>query len=187
MDPSPALMLLLFKNFLICTLPSLFSSSEPLPEESLYDISYLWLDEAEVIAFIQNESALKRKTAAWFLDLYDFLGLYFGDTKRSYLWNEHKLEHFDTFCRSKCILTSQNHLVAPKDPEHPDRMVCYSGIASMAELGDLFTDEELVILHPFFQEASVTGRKGASSMRTVKNISTEYGILSRKSNIIASF
>lgn len=42
-------------------------------------------------------------------------------------------------------------------------MVCYSGIANIDELGDLFTDEELVILHPFFQEASVTGRKGAST------------------------
>ena len=132
-------------------------------KEVLEELDAFPVDEAEVIAFIQKEIELKRKDAAWFLDLYDFLGSYFGDTKRPYLWNDRQREHFEIFSRCRCILTAQNHLVAPKDPEHLDRMMCYSGIANLAELGDLFTDEELVILHPFFQEASVTGRKGASS------------------------
>lgn len=112
----------------------------------------------EVVDFLENEEALKKKDKAWFLGLHDYLSLVF-DTSSRWNWAEDTKNLFEELEKTKFILTDDDSLVPLKDPAMPDRLICYPQNIDVAEIHQLFSEGEIVFLNRYFQESSIVHRK----------------------------
>lgn len=127
-------------------------------ENVLFELGARRIGTEEVIAFLRLNTLPERKPLDWFLDLYDFLSNVSEDENSEGLFEELKKTSF--------ILTDERKLVPLVDQTKPDRLICYPQNVDMSELHQLFTQGEVIFLHPYLQESTIVHRK-------VKDVKTE--------------
>lgn len=124
----------------------------------LIELGAIKIGYKEVIDFLQKESEIEKKNKQWFLNLYDYLRTVF-DTNEQGKWDEDTKTLYEKLQKTKFILTDDKQLVSLKDPEIPDRLICYPQRINLSEVHQLFTEGEIVFLHRYFQESSIAHRK----------------------------
>lgn len=119
--------------------------------------------EEEFVEFLTKEDLIKVRKPAWFLKAYALLREIFNVTKKyydgSFKWDEDKLKLFSKLEKTNFVLTSHGSLVPLKDPNKPDRLICYPQSMDLSEVEELFTEGELVFLNKYFQLSTITKRK----------------------------
>lgn len=144
----------------------LFYADTDLPERAqqiLTDLGSLTLGDEEFVEFLGKEDLVKSRKPYWFLHVYAYLNEVF-DVKEtnydgSFAWEEDKLHLFSKLEKTKFILTNQGNLVPLKDPQKPDRLICYPQSIDLSEVNELFTEGELVFLNRYFQLSTIAKRK----------------------------
>jgi len=127
-------------------------------ESVLFELGARDIGAKEIVDFLQKENEVKKKNKAWVLNLYDYLRTIFNIDER-WSWGENTENLFDELGRANFILTHDGRLIPLKDPSVPDRLICYPQRTDFSEVNQLFTEGEIVFLHPYFQESSIVHRK----------------------------
>ena len=73
--------------------------------------------------------------------------------------DDDKLELFSKLQKTKFLLTNQKNIVPLKDPEMPDRLICFPQNINLSEINTLLTEGELVFLNKYFQRSTIIRRK----------------------------
>jgi len=120
------------------------------------------LDDALFVEFLSKEDLIKKRKPEWFLRAYAYLSEVFDVSKTnwddSFDWEKETLDLFSKLEKNKFILTTQNKLVPLKDPENPDRLICYPRPMDLSEVNELLTEGELVFLNRHFQLSTIIKR-----------------------------
>ena len=132
-------------------------------ENILTDLGSLAFGETEVVNFLGKEDLIKNRKEKWFLKVYEYLADAF-DVKDKYYrgnfkWSEEKLELFSKLEKTKFLLTNQENIVPLKNPEMPDRLLCFPQSMDLSEVNSLLTEGELVFLNKYFQLSTIIRRK----------------------------
>ncbi|MCK4252779.1 hypothetical protein KAX97_15135, partial [candidate division WOR-3 bacterium] len=134
-------------------------------KEILFELGAKIVDTRRVIDFLKLESPLASKSLQWYLDLYSYLSTKFNTRNKIYSgsypisWDEEKKRIFEELQKIKFILTNNKKLVPLKDSNKPDRLICYPQTVDLSEVNQLFTEGEIVFLHPHFQESTIIHRQ----------------------------
>jgi len=127
-------------------------------ENVLFELGAKKIGPEEVVDFIQKENNIESRDGKWFLNLYDYLRTVFDINKKSY-WEENIKALYEKLEKAKFILTHEKNLLSLKDPQMPDRLICYPQNINLSEVHKLFTEGEIVFLHRYFQESGIARRK----------------------------
>lgn len=164
---SPEITKIIFQQDLKSLFGKLLSYSEvelsDRARQILTNLSSSVVGEEELVEFLTKEDLVKVRKPAWFLKAYAFLREIFDVTKKNYdgsfRWDEDKLKLFSKLEKTNFVLTSHGSLVPLKDPNKPDRLICYPQSMDLSEVEGLFTEGELVFLNKHFQLSTITKRK----------------------------
>lgn len=165
--PSPEITAIIFQQDLKCVFGEpLFYVDVELSERArhvLTDLDSSVLKDAEFVEFLAKEDLITGRKPEWFLKVYAYLGRMF-DVKDQYhdgsfKWDEEKLQLFSKLEQTKFILTNKGNLTPLKDPNRPDRLICYPQNISLSEVNELLTEGELVFLNKYFQLSTIAKRK----------------------------
>ncbi len=119
--------------------------------------------EENFISFLENENLIKSRKPEWFLRTYEYLGEIFDVDKKDYAgnfaWNQSKLELFSKLDKTKFLLTNRGNIVPLKDPQMPDRLICFPQNIDLAEINQLLIEGEIVFLNKYFQLSTIIRRK----------------------------
>ncbi len=133
-------------------------------EKVLFELGAKSIKSKEVVDFLQEENEIRKKNKEWFLNLYNYLRTTFDTGEKSYLdfpwdWDENTKVLFEKLEKANFILTDDERLVSLKDSKISDRLICYPQKIDLPEVHQLFTEGEIVFLHPYFQKSSIAHRK----------------------------
>lgn len=129
--------------------------SQTRAEGVLFEMGATEIGPAQVVDFLQQDNELRRKSKEWFLDLYDYLSTTFDLSGM-----DEDTEAFSERLQSaNFILTHEKGLVPLKDPEFPSRLICYYQRIDLSRVPRLVTEQDVIFLHPYFQESGIAGRK----------------------------
>lgn len=134
-------------------------------ERILFELDAKDIGTRQVVDFIKLEAPLTQKSLEWYLNLYAYLSTVFDTTNKSYLgdftqnWDEDKKNLFQELKSAKFILTDNKKLVPLHDATKPDRLICYPQKIDLSGVHQLFTEGEIVFLHPYLQESTIIRRR----------------------------
>ena len=133
-----------------------------------------------LILLLETPRALKRKTKASLLGLYDWLARNVGPETGRPTDDTDATNPRSRLKRAPFLLTSSGHWVAPHDPQKQTRLVAYPSRTSIVEVHRTFSEDELAILDRFFELASAVRRRkddGIDKMRgRVKEFLASLGV-----------
>jgi len=135
----------------------------------LFELGAREIGAREIVDFLKLEAKLTSKSPAWFLNLYSYLSTVFDTTRKSFSqdfpwdWAENTKSLFEELKKARFILTDNKSLVLLEDATKPDRLICYPSNIDLSETHELFTEGEIVFLHPYFQQSTIIHRKGANA------------------------
>jgi len=124
----------------------------------LQDLGVKKIDDDKIIMLLEKSKNLNKKPKEWFLNLYDYLATAF-DPENKWRWDDRKKELYHRLLRSRLILTYGEKTIPIQDPNKPDRLICYPQKRNLKEIRKLFSEGEIVFIHPYFQESSIFRRK----------------------------
>lgn len=134
-------------------------------EHVLFELGAKEVGERQVVDFVKLEAPLARKPSEWYLNLYAYLSDVFDTTNKSYAgdftwnWDEETKDLFHELKSARFILTDNKSRVPLDDATKPDRLICYPQTIDLSEVYQLFTEGEIVFLHPYFQESTIIHRR----------------------------
>lgn len=146
--------------------PGLSASDEyTRAEHVLFELGAKEIHARQVIDFIKLETPLASKPTEWYLNLYAYLSTVFDTANKSYSgdftesWDEDTKNLFCELKSARFILTDQKNRVPLEDTTKPDRLICYPQTMDLSEIYQLFTEGEIVFLHPYLQESTIIRRR----------------------------
>jgi hypothetical protein len=131
------------------------------PKRALLVLSELGscvMGKEELVKFLGREELVRKRKSDWFLDAYAYLSEVFNIDNR-YWWGEEDKEIFSQLEKTKFIQTDQGDIVALRDPEKPDMLICYPHGMDISEVNALFSEGEIVFLNKYFQLSTIMKRK----------------------------
>lgn len=134
-------------------------------EKVLLELGAKEICSRQVVDFIKLMTPLAAKPTAWYLDLYAYLSTVFDTANKSYSgdftwsWDEDTKSLFRELKSARFILTNKKNCVPLEDITKPDRLICYPQTMNLSETYQLFTEEEIVFLHPYLQESTIIRRR----------------------------
>lgn len=134
-------------------------------EHVLFELGAKEVSARQVVDFIKLEAPLAQKHTDWYLNLYAYLSTVFNTTNKSYSgdftwnWDEETKNLFNELRGVRFVLTDNKNLVPLEDATKPDRLICYPQTVDLSEVYQLFTEGEIVFLHPYLQESTIIRRR----------------------------
>ncbi len=134
-------------------------------ERILFELGAKEINARHVVDFLKLEAPLVSKSLQWYLNLYVYLSTEFDTAQKSYSsdytvgWDEDNKALFEELKYVNFILTNNKKLVPLKDSAKPDRLICYPQSIDLSEVDQLFTEGEIVFLHPYLQESTIIHRR----------------------------
>lgn len=117
--------------------------------EVLTELGTRIIDLQQIVALLNTTSLIAGKRPEWFLEIYDYLARR-GD---ALFWERQDADPFDQLASTPFLLTSDHTLVKPVE-EGQDRLITHHPqTKSLGNLPKIFSEGELVFLHPIFQLA----------------------------------
>lgn len=156
-------------------------------EDILFELGAKDIGAKQMVDFIKLETPLKQKSLQWYLNLYAYLSTEFDTISKPYSgdftqnWDEDKKMLFQELKSARFILTNNKNLVPLEDATKPDKLICYPQTMGLAEVCHLFTEGEIVFLHPYLQESTIIHRRTVDAQEEenrsrVKNWFDDIGV-----------
>ncbi|MBA7560716.1 hypothetical protein ES708_02345 [subsurface metagenome] len=125
-------------------------------EKVLFELGARRIETRQVIDFLKLGTLLKSKSPEWYLNLYAYLATIFDTSK---IREEDTQSLFEELEKVGFVLTDDRKLIPLKDENQKDRLICYPQNLDLSEIHQIFTEGEIVFLHPYLQESSIIHRK----------------------------
>jgi len=117
--------------------------------EVLTELGIKIVDLQQIVALLNRTSFIAGKRPEWFLEIYDYL----ARRDDALFWEPGDADAFDQLHSTPFLLTSGHTLVKPVE-EGQDRLITHHPqTKSLGNLPKIFSEGELVFLHPMFQLA----------------------------------
>lgn len=127
----------------------------PRAEEVLFELGARRIETRQVIDFLKLGTSLISRSPEWYLNLYSYLATIFDTSKT---WTESTQPLFEELKKVSFVLTDDRKLIPINDENHKDRLICYPQNLDLSEVHQMFTEGEIVFLHPYLQESSIIRR-----------------------------